>query len=133
MIDRIFKIVRCFGMEVNVGKTKIMRIPMQPPRIQIMIDQKQPENVEYFRYLGSMVTKNARYTRDIKSTQKEDSFPQQIELQYIRKELVKHYIWIIDLSGAETWTLRIVDQNYLERFGTCCYRRMEKIIWIDHV
>jgi len=57
MIDRLFKIVRCFGMEMNVGKTKVMRIPVQPPHVPIMIDQKQPENVEYFRYLGSMVTK----------------------------------------------------------------------------
>ena len=28
MIDRLFKIVRYFGMEMNVGKTKVMRIPM---------------------------------------------------------------------------------------------------------
>jgi hypothetical protein len=92
LIDRLFKIVRYFEMEMNVGKTKVMRIPMQPSHIQIMIDQKQPENVEYFGYLGSMVTKNARCTREIKPTQKEDSFPQQIGLQYIRNELVKRYI-----------------------------------------
>jgi len=46
-------------MEMNVGKTKVMRIPVQPSHIPIMIDQKQLQNVEYFRYLGSMVTKNA--------------------------------------------------------------------------
>ena len=30
-----------------------------------MIDQKQPENVEYFNNLGSMITNDARCTRDI--------------------------------------------------------------------
>jgi hypothetical protein len=32
-----------------------------------MIDQKQLENVEYFSYLGSMITNDARCTREIKS------------------------------------------------------------------
>jgi hypothetical protein len=32
-----------------------------------MIDQKQLENVEYFNYLGSMITNDARCTLEIKS------------------------------------------------------------------
>jgi len=39
---------------------------MQPSGIQIMIDQKQPENVEYFNYLGSMIANYARCTCEIK-------------------------------------------------------------------
>jgi len=39
MIDRQFKIVRRFGMEMNVRKTKVMRILVQPSHIPIMIDQ----------------------------------------------------------------------------------------------
>ena len=34
---------------------------------------------------------------------------------------------------AETWTLRAVDQKHLESFEMCCWRRMEKISWTDHV
>jgi len=37
------------------------------------------------------------------------------------------------LCGAETWTLRKVDQKYLESFETWCWRRMEKISWTDRV
>jgi len=37
------------------------------------------------------------------------------------------------LYGAETWTLRAADQKYLESFEMWCWRRMEKIIWADHV
>jgi CheY-specific phosphatase CheX len=33
-----------------------------------MKDQKQRENVEYFSYLGNMITNDARGTREIKST-----------------------------------------------------------------
>jgi hypothetical protein len=37
------------------------------------------------------------------------------------------------LYGAETWTLRKVDQKYLESFEMWCWRRMEKISWTDRV
>jgi hypothetical protein len=37
------------------------------------------------------------------------------------------------LCGAVTWTLRKVDQKYLESFGTWSWRRMEKIRWADRV
>ena len=32
----------------------------------------------------------------------------------LRKKLVKCYIWSIALYGAETWTLRAVDQKHLK-------------------
>jgi hypothetical protein len=51
----------------------------------------------------------------------------------LRKKLVKCYIWSLDLYGAETRTLRAVDQKQLESFEMWCSRRMEKISWIDHV
>jgi len=46
---------------------------------------------------------------------------------------VKCYIWSIALYGAETWTLRAVDQKHLETFEMWCWRRMEKISLADHV
>jgi hypothetical protein len=46
---------------------------------------------------------------------------------------VKCFIWSIALYGAETWTLRAVDQKHLKSFEMWCWRRMEKISWTDHV
>jgi hypothetical protein len=46
----------------------------------------------------------------------------------LRKKLVKCYISSITWYGAETWTLRKVDQKYLHSFEMRCWRRMEKII-----
>jgi hypothetical protein len=45
----------------------------------------------------------------------------------LRKKLVKCYIGSINLYGAETWTLRKLDQKYVESFEMWCCRRMEKI------
>jgi len=50
----------------------------------------------------------------------------------LREKLAKCYIWSIALYGAETWTLRTVDQKHLRSFEIWCWRRME-IRWTDHV
>ena len=48
MIDKLTEVGRCYGMEMNVEKTKVMRISIQPSPVTIMIDQKQLENVGIF-------------------------------------------------------------------------------------
>ena len=52
---------------------------------------------------------------------------------FTRKKLVKCCIRSIALYGAETWTLRAVDQKHLESSEMLYWRRMEKISWTDHV
>jgi len=89
-----------------------------------MIDQKQLENVECFKYLGSMLTNNGRCTCEIKSriamakaafSKKKNLFTSKLDLN-LRKKLTKCYIRCMALYGAETWTLRAADQKYLESF-----------------
>jgi hypothetical protein len=53
-------------METNVKRTKVMRISRQPSRVQF-VTGRQPENVEYFSSLGSVITNYARCTGEIKS------------------------------------------------------------------
>ena len=91
MIDKLLEIGSCYGMEMNVEKTKVMRISRQPSPVKIMIDQKQLENVECFKYLGILLTNDGRCTREIKSriamakaafSKKKNSFYQQIGLKF---------------------------------------------------
>ena len=51
----------------------------------------------------------------------------------LKKKLVKCYIWSVALCGAETGTVRAVDEKQLERFEMWCWRKMEKISWTDRV
>ncbi|PNF31814.1 hypothetical protein B7P43_G09328 [Cryptotermes secundus] len=126
---------------MNVEKTKVMKISRQPTPVTIKIDQKQLENVKCFKYLGSLLTDDGRCTSEIKSriamakaafSKKKNHFTSKLDLN-LRKKLVKCYIWSIALYGAETWTLRAVDQKHLESFEMWCWRRMEKISWTDYV
>ena len=52
---------------MNVEKAKVMRISRQPSPVTIMIEQKQLDNVECFKYLGSILTNDGRCTCEIKS------------------------------------------------------------------
>jgi hypothetical protein len=77
-----------------------------------------------------MITTDARCTREIKSRivmakeafNMKTLFTSKLDLN-LRKKLVKCNIWSIALYGAETWTLRKVDQKYLESFEMWCWRR----------
>jgi len=141
MSDKLTEIGRCYGIEMNVEKTKVMRISRQPFPLKIIIDQKQLENVESFKYLGSILTNDGKCTCEIKCriamakaafNKKRTLFTSTLDLE-LRKKLVKCYVWSIALYGVETWTLRAVDQKHLGSFEMWCWRRMEKIIWTDHV
>jgi len=78
-----------------------MRISRQPFQIQIVVEQKQPENVEYFNCLGSMITSDAGHTWEIHSriamaktafNKKKTLHTSKMDVNLRKKILVKCYI-----------------------------------------
>jgi hypothetical protein len=97
MIDKLIEIGRCYGTEMKVKKTKVMIISRQPFPVKIMIDQKQLDNVESSKYLGSNLTNDGRCTCEIKRriamakaafNKKRALFTSTLDLE-LRKKLVK--------------------------------------------
>jgi hypothetical protein len=66
MIDKVTETRRSYRMEINVEK-KVKRISRQPLPVKFKIDQNQLDNVESFKYLGSMITNDETCTCEIKS------------------------------------------------------------------
>jgi hypothetical protein len=82
-----------------------------------MVDQKQLQNEESFKYLGNISTNDGRCTCEIKCrigmaktafNKKRTLFTSTLFLE-LRKKIVKCYIWSIALYGDESWTLLAVD------------------------
>jgi len=78
--------------------------------ILIFLPLDQLENVECFKYLGSMLTNDGRCTREIKSwiamaktafSKKKTLFTSKLDLN-LGKKLIKCYIWSMAFYGAET-------------------------------
>jgi hypothetical protein len=117
MIDKLIEIGGCYVMEMNVEKIKVMRISRKPFLVKIMIDQKQLENVDSFKYLGSNLTNDGRCTCEIacriamaKATfnKKRALFTSTLDLE-LRMKLVnlEHsfiWCWNVDASGRRSKT-----------------------------
>jgi len=61
MIDKLTEIGRCYGMEMKLKKKSNDNFKTTFPS-KIIIDQKQLENVESFKYLSSILTNDGRCT-----------------------------------------------------------------------
>jgi hypothetical protein len=87
-------------MEMNVENPKVMKNSRQRSPMQIMVGKKQQGNVECFNYVCSMITYDARCTREIKSRvvmkkaafdKKKNLFARKLDIN-LRKKLGNCYI-----------------------------------------
>ncbi|KAI5728388.1 hypothetical protein M8J77_014772 [Diaphorina citri] len=131
-----------YGMKINVGKTKVMRVGKTEERVNIKLEGESLEQVENFKYLGGKIYSNGSCTTEIRSriTMGKTAFmkvqdlltARRIPLK-LRKRFAKCYIWSVVLYGSETWTMRKKEETYLESFEMWLWRRIENIKWSDKV
>jgi hypothetical protein len=103
-------------------KTQVMRITRQPSPVQT--GKKQLENVKYSVYLGSIITSDARCTREIKS-----------RIVMAKAAFNEKEIFSLDngtrLQSGSVWRRHLdrskIDQTHLQSFGMWCWRRMAEI------
>ncbi|KAI5638904.1 reverse transcriptase (RNA-dependent DNA polymerase) domain-containing protein [Phthorimaea operculella] len=129
-----------FGLKINIGKTKTLTTSKtQTSNAPISLNNSIIEQVNSFRYLGSLITHDSRCTADIISriAIAKNSFKNKKNLltskisKKVRKRLIKTYVWSIALYASETWTMTQRDRERLEAFEMWCWRRMEKISWTE--
>ena len=138
-INTLHEIGRCCGMEVNVETIKVMRISIRPSPVYNVTDQNNCSmwNISTTRVAWQQMMQDVHVKlNQVLSWKKQYStrrrlFTNKLDLN-LRKKLIKCYIWSITLWDAETWTLRKVDQKYLESFEI--WRRRSMVTsWIDRV
>ena len=140
LMDALHNTAKEYNMKINMKKTKVMRISREGVgAINIVIDGIKLEQVDQFRYLGSLITSDGRCEQEIKTRigMAKAAFIKRQELlskslcTALRKRMVKSLVWSVALYASETWTLRQEDIKRLQAFEMWVWRRMEKVSWRD--
>lgn len=67
LTDKLHACSKAYGMEINTKKSKVMVNTIGEEKADIRLDGQSLEEVESFKYLGSLLTKNVRSTDDIRA------------------------------------------------------------------
>jgi hypothetical protein len=135
MVNRLVDSGRKYGMEIKIDKSQVMRVSRSNESLQIKVNKRGLKEVDHFKYLGSMLTRDGYCTREIKVriiiareafNRKMSLLTSKLNIE-LKNKLVRCYVWSIALYGSETWTLRKSERKYLESFEMWSWRRMEKI------
>ena len=132
------------GLKLNTSKTKVMLISKKAESvpINIIINGERLEQVDSFKYLGSLITKDARCEKEIKTRTAlaKMAFGKvrplvtntSISLN-LRKRFIKAYAHSTLLYGCESWTISKAMQKKIEATEMWFMRRMLKIPWTERV
>ena len=140
IMDGLVETAKLYDMRINVKKTKVMKVSRNGGGVvNINVEGKRIEQVQQFRYLGSLITEDGRCESEIRAriAMAKTEFNKRKELltrkmsRGTKKRIIKTIIWSVALYGAETWTLKQVEIDRLNAFEMWLWRRMEKISWKD--
>ena len=53
-------------MEINIDKSQVMRVSKSNESLQIKVNNRELKEVDHFKYLGSVLTRDVYYTKEIK-------------------------------------------------------------------
>ena len=132
------------GLKLNISKTKVMVVSKstQNIRTNIFVGGEQLEQVERYKYLGSVVTQDGRCDQEIK-TRLAIARSAYIRIKPIvtnrsisinlRKRFIRAYIWSTLMYGCESWTISKEMERRIEAAEMWFFRRMLKISWTDRV
>ena len=132
------------GLNLNVSKTKVMVISKEDDNIEanIRVNGQVLEQVEKYKYLGSVVSRDARCVDEIKQriVIAKNAFNKVKHLVTnrsisisLRKRFIKSYVWSTMLYGCEAWTMNKAMVKKIEAAEMWFFRRMLKISWTDRV
>lgn len=143
LINKIARVSKEYGLDINIQKTKIMVISKNKiDNIQLSINNQPIERVPHITYLGTRINENWDATQEIKSRiakataayNKMSKLFRSHDLTLETKmRLLRCYIFSILLYGTESWTLNENTSKKIEAFEMRLYRRMMRISWTEHI
>jgi hypothetical protein len=140
-LEEMKRIFENYHLKINRHKTKVMAFDKQGEiPLDIQIDNLKLQQVSEYKYLGSTIKSRGTCTKEIRYriAQAKAAFlvrkkllcSKSIKLN-IKKRLVRTYVWSVALYGCETWTLNKAEEHSLEAFEMWCWRKMERISYVE--
>ena len=129
------------GLKINTSKTKIMRMNTKA-RTDITVNGNPLENVDEFKYLGSMLTTDNNIEKEISTriAMASAAFNKMSQIwksqEYsvpTKLKLYKSNVRSVLLYGAETWLTNQRIESRLRGFEGRCLRRILKVRWEHRV
>ena len=132
------------GLKLNISKTKVMVMSKVNGNTttNIVVAGERLEQVERFKYLGSVMTQEVRCEEEIKTRVaiaknafnkiKTIATNRSISIS-LRKRFIKTYVWSTLLYGCEAWTISKNMERKIEATEMWLLRRMLRISWTERI
>ena len=142
LVDSLQASTGRYDMKMNTKKTKVMRISRTgKDPVNIIIDGKNIEQVTTFKYLGSIMTSDGKYDKDIqiRIAMMKCAFSKIKELMSkgmsteTKNRIVNTLIWSVMMYGSESWTKRKNNIKQIDAAEMWLWRGILKIRWRDRV
>ncbi len=139
LLEAVSRHAAAGGVRINTSKTKVMS-PLIPgeQRQAVMLDGDHLEDVDKFKYLGSMFVVNGQGTDEISSSRiklARSAFSRLQSCLWSRREIslrIKGWVYqavvrSILLYGCETWPVQVADESMLVVFDNDGIRRILRV------
>ena len=132
------------GLDMNVKKTKAMVHSKEPEgkKVEIIVDDETPEQVDTFKYLVTQITDDLKTDKELEKREilarlifcsiNKLLTSKRLEMS-TRLNILKCYVLSFYGYGCEAWTLNKVLKRKIEIFKMWCLRMMGKFKWSDHI
>ena len=123
------------GLKLSIQKTKIMA---SGPIISWQIDGESMETMTDFIFLGSKITADGNYSREIKrhlflgrnAVTNLDSILKSRDIILLTKVLiVKAMVFPVVMYGCESWPVKKAEGQRIGAFKLWCWRRLLRVPW----
>lgn len=128
------------GLKLNAKKTKVMTVGNDNKKPNIKVNSTPLENVNNFKYLGSIKTSNGSTKADVitriamgkkSMSQLNNIWRDRSIPHHLKVKLVKILIWPVMMYGCESWVLNKEEERKINAAECWCYRRLLRISWTE--
>ena len=146
VVNKFAEASRLFGLTISLGKTEVLMQPAPGSTTRspsISIDGSELNNVDHFKYLGSIISNDGTLDKEIntricKASQALGRLRVRVLNQHnihksTKLKVYKAIVLTTLLYGSETWTLHKKHLKQLEVFHMRCLRSILRIRWQDKI